>query len=180
MSSAMANLFETGGAVVSPNGRYRYRLTRRWRAVGPHDTCLWVMLNPSTADAERDDPTIRRCVGFARRWGYGAIEVVNLFAVRATDPSELPAWRDPIGPDNDVYIAAAAERAARIVAAWGAHEYDGMVSARAVAVTRLLRRHCAPVVRIVALGLAASGAPRHPLRVSYNVQAASYCGDPGA
>jgi len=84
-----------GGAIVSDDGLYRYRLWRRWDAECP--TMVWIMLNPSTADAEVDDPTIRRCIGFARREHCGGIEVVNLYALRATNPAAHPT---PEGPEN--------------------------------------------------------------------------------
>src|SRR3989449_11540410 len=104
-------------ACFSRCGTYRYALWRRW-AAGPQ--VLFVMLNPSTADAQRDDPTIRRCIGFARRWGCGGIEVVNLFALRATDPRRLRYTRDPVGPENVAHLARAAGRASLVGAAWGA------------------------------------------------------------
>src|SRR5262249_14212908 len=94
-------------AVISDCGRYRYSLTRRWGdAAEPR--ALFVMLNPSTADAEQDDPTIRRCIGFAKAWGMGSLEVVNLYALRATDPAALLSAPDPIGPKNDTMITSAA------------------------------------------------------------------------
>jgi hypothetical protein len=91
---SQGDLFGDRGATLSDCGRYRYRLWRRW-ADGP--TVLFVMLNPSTADADVDDPTIRRCIGFARSWGAGALEVVNLYAWRATQPAELKAAVGPVG-----------------------------------------------------------------------------------
>jgi hypothetical protein len=103
-------------ALLSPCKLYRYTLTRRW---GEGPPLLFVMLNPSTASATEDDPTIRRCVGYAKRDGFPAIEVVNLFALRATDPKALTTVADPIGPENDAHVQAAADRAGRIVAAWG-------------------------------------------------------------
>jgi hypothetical protein len=113
------------------------------------------MLNPSTADAARDDPTIRSCVHFTRQWGYGGLVVVNLFAWRATDPAELVAASDPVGPANDATIARYA-MGRRIIAAWGSH---GELLDRDCAVLEMLgdRR------RIACLGLTASGKPRHPL-----------------
>ena len=144
-------------AVISPCGLYRYSLTRRWASGAP---VLFVMLNPSTADATIDDPTIRRCVGFARAWGAPAIEVVNLFAYRATDPVDLAAARlgglDIVGPENDLHIAAAAERTSSCVVAWGAH---AEAIQRAGDVWRLLAER----VSVHALGITKAGAPRHPL-----------------
>lgn len=148
-------------AVVSPCGLYRYTLTRAW---AHRSWCwrraLWIGLNPSTADAEIDDPTIRRMVGFSRAWGFGSLEVVNLFAWRATDPRALRSVPDPVGPDNDRCIVEAAARASLIVACWGA---DPMVARRSRAVLDLL----APAnVDVVCLGRTRDGHPRHPLYLS--------------
>ncbi len=141
-----------GGALFDRTRRYRYRLWRRWGAGRP---VVFVMLNPSTADAERDDPTIRRCAGFARAWGFGGMTVVNLFALRATDPARLRRARDPVGRDNDHHIAAAADVASLVVVAWGVH---GALDRRDRAVLALLagrRPRC--------LGTTRGGHPRHPL-----------------
>jgi hypothetical protein len=108
-------------AVISLCTNYRYELTRTWdRSKKP---VLFVMLNPSTADSRIDDPTIRRCMGFAQAWGKGGIIVVNLFAWRATDPRSLYklAKAEAVGPDNDRHIVAACLRADLHVAAWGTH-----------------------------------------------------------
>jgi len=100
-------------ATLSPCGRYRYRLGRRWAQHRLSLPLLFVMLNPSTADAEQDDATIRRCTTFAVAHGFDAMEVVNLFAFRATDPADLWRAADPVGPDADRHIAEAAARAAQ-------------------------------------------------------------------
>ena len=142
----------TAGARFSGDDRYRYRLWRRW---SPGPVIGFCMLNPSTAAASRDDPTIRRCVGFARAWGYGGVEVVNLFALRATEPSRLRSARDPIGPGNDAALVAAAARVDVLVIAWGVH---GTLLERDRTVLALLSR-----TRLLALGWTRSGAPRHPL-----------------
>ncbi|MEO1209584.1 MAG: DUF1643 domain-containing protein [Cyanobacteria bacterium J06638_20] len=105
------------GAEFDPSGLYRYRLWRRWDPQAP--TIAFVMLNPSTANAERDDPTIRRCMGFARDWGYGSLDVVNLFAFRATHPQELFSADDPVGRDNDRYLRVTLQQADRLILAWG-------------------------------------------------------------
>lgn len=148
------------GAVISPCGLYRYSLWRRW-AAGPHG--LWIMLNPSTADATTDDPTIRRCVAFAKLWDCGGIVVVNLYAWRATSPTDL--WRtervdgrDIVGPQNDAAIVAALRdpSAGVRVVAWGAHARPG----RAANALDTIRMSDA---EIVCLGRTNSGAPRHPL-----------------
>lgn len=155
-----------GGATFDASGRYRYSLTRRWEATGSRVAI--VLLNPSTADASRDDPTVRRCVGFARAWGYGALEVVNLFAWRATRPADLRRARAPVGPENDAYILYAAQRAQGVVLAWGAH---GAFLGRDVEVSTLLAEagialHC--------LGVTRTGQPRHVLYLPGNTQAVSY------
>lgn len=107
------------GATLSEDDRYRYRLWRRWDDSLP--TVGWIMLNPSTADATQDDATIRRCIGFAKAWGFGGIEVANLFAYRATDPKQLKVISDPIGPLNDEFLRDLRGRAALVIAAWGQH-----------------------------------------------------------
>lgn len=139
-------------AVISPDGTYRYQLLRRWQKGS--SVVAFVMLNPSTADAEVDDPTIRRCIGFARAWGHDAMVVVNLFGYRATQPSELTGAGDPVGPDNDRHIKVATAQAERIICAWGAHP---LASERLEAVRALLP------AEVECLGLTASGQPRHPL-----------------
>ncbi len=148
-----------GKAVISPDGAYRYELVRRW---GRGDSVVvFVMLNPSTADARKDDATIRRCMGFARQWGHDALVVVNLFAFRATDPANLAAVNDPIGPENDAYIRKACQQASRIVCAWGAHP---IVDARQKAVLSLI------AAEVECLGLTAAGRPRHPLYLASDTQ----------
>ncbi len=150
-----------GGALFSADGRYRYRLWRRWDP--SRRVIAFCMLNPSTADAERDDPTIRRCIGFARAWGRGGVEVVNLFALRATDPISLRDSSDPVGSENDRAIAAAARRARAVVIAWGMH---GMLGARDREVLALLSRR----TRLLCLGWTVQGQPRHPLYLRRDVQ----------
>ena len=143
------------GAVFSEDGIYRYRLWRFW-----DDTTLpmvFVLLNPSTADTEADDPTIRRCMGFAKREGCGGIQVVNLFALRSTDPKALYSHPDPVGPDNDEALLAAAASATTVVAAWGVH---GALHGRGDQVMTALRQ---AGVRLMALGRTKDGHPRHPL-----------------
>ena len=149
-------------AVISDCGQYRYRLVREWSCDSPRIT--WVMLNPSTADAKEDDPTIRRCIGFAQRWGFGGINVCNLFALRATDPKELKKASDPLGPENESILQ---DIAAPVVVAWGGNIPNTL---QADHLARILRnkakrqRHswwC--------LGKTKWGEPRHPLMLSYSV-----------
>lgn len=133
------NLARTGAAEFSMCGKYRYLLRRCFDGdvlSEPKRPVLFVMLNPSTADALADDPTIRRCITYARKWGYSDLLVANLFALRATNPKELLTDDDPIGPDND-YVLEAAPRDVITIAAWGSHR---AARARALHVETLLRR----------------------------------------
>lgn len=106
-------------AVISEGGLFRYQLARKWDLARP--LLGFVMLNPSTADAERDDPTVRKCMGFAERLGFGGILITNLFAWRATDPADLRKNNYPIGPENNWHIATAARECGALVCAWGAN-----------------------------------------------------------
>lgn len=106
-------------AIFSDGRLYRYHLTRR---VGWQSTiCLFIMLNPSTADETKNDPTVARCVDFAKRWGFGSLEVCNIFAYRSTEPLELRGLTEAqaVGSDNDHHIDSAITRADRVVCAWG-------------------------------------------------------------
>lgn len=146
------------GAVLSADGLYRYELFRVWDQALP--VVVWIMLNPSTADHEADDPTIRKCVKFAKAWGYGGIRVVNLFALRATDPDLLkPAgYPKAVGEHNDQYLAEACRDAALIVAAWG---QKGKLWGRAASVRFKLGTQG---VKLHALKVAKDGfTPHHPL-----------------
>lgn len=104
-------------AIISPCRRYRYELRRTWDSSLPK--LMVVGLNPSTADAEQDDPTIRRCVGFAKRWGMGGLLMGNLYALRSTDPKLVRSSKTPIGPETDRYLVAMRREAALVLAAWG-------------------------------------------------------------
>ena len=134
-------------------GPYRYLLERDLG--GGVGRVTFVMLNPSTADAEKDDPTIRRCIGFATDWGYGELAVVNLYAWRATDPKELAKADDPIGPDNDTWISDVIAESRLTIAAWGAHP---MAKERTDAL-----RWSAHKPQCLAYNK--DGSPRHPLYV---------------
>ena len=166
MNDADMEFRRPGGAVLSPCGLYRYHLTRTVAPSG--GTVLWVMLNPSVADADTDDPTIRRCKSFTKAWGRGELQVVNLFALRSTKPAGLWAARNAVGPDNDAWIERTArDVAARprglVVCAWGAGGGKRALM-RAIAVEVLLRRAGVALHR---LGVCEErGEPRHPLRLS--------------
>lgn len=145
-----------GYAVLSEDGVYRYRLIRSW---GEGDRCVWVMLNPSTADDEVDDPTIRRCMGFARSWGFDGMEVVNLFALRATNPRTLQSHPDPRGSDNDAFVHDAMIDRRLTVVAWGSHP---LAAIEGIRWAEIARRSGA---ELRCLGTTKHGAPRHPLYV---------------
>lgn len=141
-------------ALISPCGMYRYLLTRTWGKAPP---ILFVMLNPSTADAAIDDQTIRRCVSYGKALGAGGIIVVNLYALRATDPAELLRHPDPVGPENDRHLREAIVRASRIIVAFGSHP---MVRPRLPGLVAL-----AGARPLECLGTTKDGWPRHPSRL---------------
>lgn len=145
-------------AKISECGRFRYTLLRRWG--NKPKSVTWVMLNPSTADSEIDDPTIRRCMKFTERLGHTSMVVVNLFALRATDPRKLLDAEDPRGPENGGHVLKACAQGHITVAAWGS-------------VKKLLRYGADEIVEIIreyghklmCLGTTKDGSPRHPLYV---------------
>lgn len=175
-----------GMAVLSPDGRFRYSLHRSLGGDGPRPAI--VMLNPSTGDAADDDPTIRKLIGFGRRLGWSGFEIVNLFAWRGPNPSNLAiaqsVGRDVVGPDNDRHIREARDRAPFVVVAWGAHVYGTcrqFAPERVAAVLGLLTsRRCedghalsecdesCPRTELKAWGRSKGGSPRHPLMISYS------------
>lgn len=158
---ALPGLEVVAGAVVSPCGRFRYKLWRTWGPARP--VLTFCMLNPSTAagEVESDDATVKKIQRIAARLGYGGIRVVNLFALRSRDPKALLAWEDPIGPGNDAAILAEAIAGNRIVCAWGSGTTGPM--------RRLIRERVLRVLRILgsyqlyALHECADGEPGHPL-----------------
>jgi hypothetical protein len=161
-------------AVVSSCGLYRYALRREFGAP-PSPRVLFVMLNPSTADHAIDDPTIRKLVGFAVRWGCLAVDVVNLFAFRATSPAEMKrAWRkrdvDIVGPENDGHIDHNVRNASRVIVAWGR---GGTLFGRD---REVLARIRAAGFTPEALGVNGDGTPEHPLYVPYEATPRVYDG----
>ncbi len=141
------------GAVFDDSSSYRYLLWRSWSEL---PKVGFVMLNPSQADATVNDPTIRRCIGFAQNWGYGGLEVVNLFAYRAKSPPLLKQIADPIGEDNDRYLFSLSDRVETIVLAWGNW---GTLRGRDRAVIERLNSQ----QNLYCLGVTKTGHPRHPL-----------------
>lgn len=177
----MSVVYPTGATVrrfadISREGTYRYFLGRHWGEDQLEPTLAFIMLNPSTADAMEDDPTIRKCVGFARRLGYSGIVVHNLFAYRATKVRDLLAAQregvDIVGPETNsrlrVLMRSRLQTGDGVVAAWGAHAPDARV--REVLAMSGSRALCT-------LGLTAKGVPRHPLMLGYEGAALTPMGE---
>lgn len=150
------------GAVFSDCERYRYRLWREWDSRLPK--LCFIMLNPSTADEQTNDPTITRCEARAVDGGFGRLEVVNLFPWRATDPDELARAEDPVGPSERANCAMmyALEHSTMIICAWGAHKF---AAARAADVCHMLAI-TGYANDLYHLGLNQDGSPKHPLYVA--------------
>lgn len=160
---------DDAGAIFSePNHDYRYLLWRKLSHV--KQTCLFIMLNPSVADAERLDPTVSKCIHWTKEWGFGRIEVVNIFAYVSTDPEPIKKGYDWIvGPHNDEYIGAAIYKADRIIVAWGA---NGTVMDRGQHILDMLRYQqrsalCFGVTK-------GNSQPRHPVRLGYKTKLIEY------
>jgi hypothetical protein len=141
------------GATFSPCRRWRYLLWRRWDAAKP--VANFLMLNPSTADEVKLDPSCTRARRYAEAWGYGALIVTNIFGFRNTNPNELRKTPDPIGSGNDAAIVRAARESAIVVCAWGNH---GAFLERSSRVKALLKKE-----KLYALRVNANGEPAHPL-----------------
>lgn len=149
-------MFDAGferGADLSVCRKYRYLLWRHWRRGDPCDCVMFVGLNPSTADETNDDPTLRRCIGFAKAWGYAGLFMLNAYAFRATDPKDMLKAEDPVGPKNDDILREFGQQCGLVVACWGSNILPG----RAQELRRIIGRqiHC--------LGVNADGSPKHPL-----------------
>lgn len=157
-------------AVISACGRYRYLLTRQ---VGPGSrTATFIMLNPSTADATINDNTIRRCIDFARRWGCGRLAVLNLFAVRATDPADMKRAADPVGPENRGWFdrTLSVPDAGPVICAWGVHgEHRG----QDLTVLGWLAGYG---IEALALGVTRDGHPKHPLYLPKSAEPLPFTG----
>ncbi len=145
-----------GGAWLDPGRRYRYLLWRAWADAGRF--VLFILLNPSTADQDTNDPTVERCQRRARALGFDGLLIANLFALRSTDPGMLREAPSPVGPQNDVVLSLAQRFSEQTICGWGAH------GCRRDRVRRRLKR---PLYH---LGLTRGGQPRHPLYLPYSVQ----------
>lgn len=155
-------------AIVSACGLFRYRLTRTWDP-GKQSACF-LMLNPSTADATKDDATIRRCISFAKSWNCGGITVVNLFAFRSRHPKAMAAAVDPVGPENDLHIRDVVEQSYPIVVAWG----GGVPKAYAARVEAVRAILANVGVSVFCLGRTDGGQPRHPLMLRSDTKLEAY------
>jgi len=154
----MPNLYTSMSAEFSADKAYRYVLRRWWDDSKPY--IMFIGLNPSTADDKEDDPTIRRCVQFAKSWGYGGLCMANLFAYRATKPIKMLASYTPIGVDNDIWLKRLTLQADKIVAAWGVH---GNHKNRDKAVMSF-------IPDLYCLGITKNGHPKHPLFLKKNTK----------
>jgi hypothetical protein len=126
---------------------------------------MFLGLNPSTATATTDDPTIRRCIGFARDWGFGSLVMANLFAYRSSDPVVLSRVSDPIGPRNNWWLSFHRNRVQRVIAAWGIH--GALLSRDADVMESFPELHC--------LGVTKNGHPKHPLYLPANIEPKRFC-----
>jgi hypothetical protein len=162
-------------AVMSECGKYRYSLKRKWWSYIDYDrTIVFLMLNPSIADANEDDATIRKCVRYADRWGYNSITVVNLFAYRSTNPKDLSVATDPIGPDNDRIILQECKNK-YVVCAWGATIEKSklpILSGRPESVVRVLSTDVS--IRLMCLSLTSGKSPGHPIYQSGDITPIEY------
>lgn len=167
----MTKLFHSS-AVIDETQTYRYVLKRIWGEGGKYIT--WVMLNPSIADAEIDDPTIRRCLSFSKTWGYDGMFVVNLFAYRSTSRDNLKSNKNKIvygkpiiiGPDNDSYLWEYAAKAKLVMVAWG---NDGALLDRDKQVVNTISS-----LDLYCLGQSKNGHPKHPLYIKGNTKPAPF------
>jgi hypothetical protein len=148
------------GAIFSECGRYRYALWREWG--DPENRVCFLMVNPSTADYHDDDQTLTKCTAIAKRWGFEALDVVNLFGWVSPYVVDLLACVDPVGPGNDTQVVDCVRRASRVVLAWGRYDkVPVLMKARADRVRDLLEQHARGEVGY--LGLNGDGSPKHPL-----------------
>ena len=164
----MSNLFEDQkGAVISHNGLFRYNLWRYKSSMDPFNVIGFIMLNPSTADADNDDPTIRRCLTRALKMGYSGIQVGNLYAYRTPNPQHLKEAGYPIGSENDMYLRLLANDTKKIILGWGNNAPDE----RAKEVIEMIRLINPSIYH---LGLTKSGQPKHPLYIGYDIEPTRY------
>jgi hypothetical protein len=156
---------ELGTAIFSEDYKYRYLLERDW---SKGSSILFILLNPSTADADKLDPTLKRAYNIAKKYGYGKLVVVNIFAVRGSDPSVIKDIVDPIGELNNYYIKKYSKKADRIIIGWGNH---GIYKNRSLEILKILKIY---YDKIYVLGINKSGEPKHPLYTKKNIKLKKY------
>lgn len=155
-------------AVISDCGVYRYHLRREISNNPQGASILFIGVNPSTADASRDDATVRKWRGFSERWGFDCFEVANLFAYRATDVNQLATCADPVGPENNDYLERSIRFADLVVPCWGSRvKLPPRLYPRIEEVKKMLRDRTG---RVSHFGLTASGDPKHPLMLGYETK----------
>ncbi|GAL83447.1 hypothetical protein MYP_674 [Sporocytophaga myxococcoides] len=153
----MKNIYDESGAIISTCKNYRYRLWRIWDKSKPF--VMFIMHNPSTADESEDDRTIKRCVNFAKSWGYGGIYVGNIFAYRSTKPEVIKQVIDPIGPDNNKHLTEMLQKCQIVIAAWGNHPKTESKPLKGI-----------DIGKFYYLSLTKTGNPRHPLYLKMNLK----------
>jgi hypothetical protein len=155
-------------AEFSPCRTFRYVLRRSWA----DGNCIaFLMMNPSTADESINDATIRRCIGFAKRWGYGSLIILNLFSIRSPDPKEIAKSLDPIGPDADSWIEKSLDGVTEVIAAWGCNQHlttPALKQRPKTVIANICSKY--PDIPINCLGYRKDGAPRHPLMLAYETE----------
>lgn len=160
----MSSSDHLSGAVISDDKLYRYGLWRTWNP--ELHLILWIGLNPSTADANTDDQTIRRMRSYSQAWGFGGLLVGNLFGYRSTDPYGLNDAQDPFGPENDAYLQRMNQKASMVLCCWGTFKAAQGAGKYVQALLPERKLHC--------LGLSAKGSPLHPLRLPGNLTPRDY------
>ena len=160
----MNTFFDTKGAYFSDDKMYRYSLYRWWNRLYPQ--IMFIGLNPSTADEFNDDPTIKRCISFAKKWGCGGLLMMNLFAFRATEPKVMKISENPIGSENNYWLKQMSKKACTVVAAWGNH---GSLRNRDKEIIEM-------IPDLYCLGLTKQGQPKHPLFLNKDTELIKYKG----
>ena len=156
-------------AIISECGQYRYQLSRNWDEELP--AVCFMMLNPSSADAEKDDNTIKRCIEFAKSWGYGSLYVVNLYAYRSRHPQGMISIHDPKGPKNLDHIRLVTEKCEKVICAWG---NSSIINRLEKLYPGYLPLKDVPAGKLHYLALAKDGTPKHPLYLKSSLKPINY------
>jgi len=160
------NPIEDNGATFSDCRKWRYDL---WRIWDPSlQRVAFIGLNPSTADETKNDPTVKRCINYAKKWGYGGMHMLNIFGYRATDPKDMKAFSEPIGPDNSSAICTIARECELVICCWGTHGgYLGRGREVLYMLNNFMDVHCLAVTK--------DGYPNHPLYLKSELNPIPYC-----